>query len=124
MTCECGAAIGPRAKRCNRCRCRLAQERYRRTEKGKATTARYNGSPTARACNARYRAHSQGVKKANNARRIFIGRTYHGRVQTIAHAAAIQRHIKERLLVLKQRFQNREETEGVHARAVSIETAV
>ena len=97
--CACGALIGPLAKRCQRCRCRRAQSRYRRTEKGRATTARYQSSGVGRAAAARYRAGARGqlTMLVNNDRRVFVGSTYRGKAQTREWAEAIRLHIKERI---------------------------
>lgn len=78
---------------------RIRQARYRRTAKGKAAQARYNRGAAHRAACARYRAtrHGQQVSAETNARRIFIGRAYHGRAQTIDQAHAIHAYAKERI---------------------------
>lgn len=82
-----------------RTRCRRAQARYRQTEKGKATAARYNGSATHRAAAKRYRSTEKGQKvvTGHNARRIFIGANYRGLAQSIEQATEIQTHIQKRL---------------------------
>lgn len=99
MVCRCGA--------CKRCRNREAHARYEQTAKGKAVHKRYRQSAKGRAVGVRTNAH-----------RIYVGRAYHGRAQTIARATVIQNHIKERVSAFK-RQQTGAEAEGGSARAVS-----
>lgn len=91
MTCRCGV--------CRLCRNRLAQAKYKKTAKGKATNRRYVHSATRRASQKRYRATAQAKQRnaVHNSRRIFVGRAYRGRVETVAQADAIQAHVSKRL---------------------------
>jgi len=116
-TCACGA--------CSRCRRRLAQEKYRRSDKGRAALARYNHGPKRLATNTRYyqSAHGQLVIAANNAKRIYVGNDYRGHAKTIEQATVIRSHIKERLSVFIKGQQGREEAQGSALGAASTEAA-
>jgi hypothetical protein len=54
---------------------------------------------------ARYRATEKGKQRdaEHNARRIFIGKQYHGKAPTVERAAVIRQHVKERLSVFISR---------------------
>lgn len=95
--CACGALMTRRSTRCRRCTCRLAQARYKHTEKGKAALKRYGHGPAYRAALVRYRRGVTGQRTLArvNARRIFVGEQYHGRAQTVERAAMINSHIQE-----------------------------
>ena len=84
-TCACGKEISPKAIRCTRCRCNLAQRRYNQTAKGQQAIRRYVRSEKARVTFAKHRA-----------KRIFVGRQYYGRVPSAELAAQINTHIRQR----------------------------
>jgi hypothetical protein len=76
-----------------------AMARYKRSEKGMATRDRYNHGAARQAAAARYRATVKGKRKeaAANARRIFAGRTYLGKAESVTQAKAITAYARERL---------------------------
>jgi hypothetical protein len=89
--CACGAPMTPRSTRCRRCTIRLAQARYRITEKCKTKEARYRNSEKGKAKDAR-----------SNARRLWLGGSYRGRAQTVEQAAAIRLRITERVQAFRE----------------------
>lgn len=107
MVCRCGT--------CRRCINRRAQAKYQKSVKGRAALARYNQSESRRACNARYRSSSTGQRttRAHNDRRIFVGRSYHGRAADTQTADAINAHIKERLSAFIAGQQSRAQVEAL-----------
>ena len=109
-TCACGVPISARATRCTRCRCRLAQARYERTQKGLAAYRRYVSS-----------AKGRRRQDRQNQQRIFVGEVYYGRAP---HAAQINQYIKERKREFIARQSHREEAEGASAGGVSPEAAI
>jgi hypothetical protein len=84
-----------------------------------------NGSASHRAANLRWRRTADGrVHVATvNARRIFVGRTYHSTAVTAELAAVVNAHIKERVSAF-QGQQNRKETEVTAAGRVPPEATL
>jgi hypothetical protein len=102
-------------------KCRLCNERpvcpSRLLEQDYRCSRCRNASPALKAANARWRRTLTGRETTarTNAKRIFIGDTYHSTAATPELAAVVNAHIKERVLGFKQRLANRKETEGVSA---------
>lgn len=84
-TCDCGKPISPKALRCTRCRCNLAQRRYKQTAKGQQAIRRYMHSEKARVTYAK-----------NRVKRIYVGREYYGRAASADLAEQINTHIRQR----------------------------
>jgi len=89
--------IRRRDYRCSRC--------IHQSAHGQARLARYNAGAARRRAQAR-----------SNAKRIFVGNTYHSQAATAEQAKRINAHVKERQREFISRFADREEAQGAPAR--------
>ena len=102
--------------------CRLCEERHVPPGRVRARDYRctrcIQRSVAATAARARYNAGEKrrAVAQRANARRIYIGRTYHSTARTADEARRINAHIKERCRALVARLADRKEAQGAPAR--------